>query len=294
MKRLLISLVLCSMSIVFTTSRAMADSADSLVSRVISLESQVSALSAALTQAQSDISTLKSENVSLKNDITALQANPVVQMGVPDNSGHRILDLVSDPNNDNVMTARFSGVNVQVVNGLGSTNTINGVGNLIVGYDEPRDSGDFFCSIGPFNTQADCEAHSGTWELNDKGGSHNLVVGRANAYAGVGGVVFGDHNAINSSYAVVTAGLYNIASGVDASVSGGNGNRAQGYLSSVTGGQSNYATGYATSVTGGSNNFARGQRATVTGGYLGNATGDWATVGGGQGNTASAQYGVQP
>jgi hypothetical protein len=33
-------------------------------------------------------------------------------------------------------TVQFSGVNVQVVNGLGKTETTNGAGNLVVGYDE--------------------------------------------------------------------------------------------------------------------------------------------------------------
>ena len=33
-------------------------------------------------------------------------------------------------------TVRISGINVQVVNGLGSTDTMNGTGNLVVGYNE--------------------------------------------------------------------------------------------------------------------------------------------------------------
>ena len=36
-------------------------------------------------------------------------------------------------------TALFTGVNVQVVNGLGKTDIINGLGNLIVGYNAPRE-----------------------------------------------------------------------------------------------------------------------------------------------------------
>ena len=51
--------------------------------------------------------------------------------------GNRILDLVSDPNADGEMTTRFSGENVQVVNGTGQTDgPSNGTGNLIVGYNE--------------------------------------------------------------------------------------------------------------------------------------------------------------
>ncbi len=33
-------------------------------------------------------------------------------------------------------TIRFSGVNVQIVNGSGKTSTVNGEGNLVIGYDE--------------------------------------------------------------------------------------------------------------------------------------------------------------
>jgi hypothetical protein len=35
----------------------------------------------------------------------------------------------------------ISGANLRIVNGLGSTDTTNGVGNLIVGYNEPRQFG---------------------------------------------------------------------------------------------------------------------------------------------------------
>lgn len=55
-------------------------------------------------------------------------------------------------------TVRFTGVNVHVVNGLNSTDTINGVGNLIVGYDEVRSSGNPVCSIGPATDTAACAA----------------------------------------------------------------------------------------------------------------------------------------
>ena len=37
---------------------------------------------------------------------------------------------------DKKPTIQLSRANVQIVNGLGKTNTVNGVGNLIIGYDE--------------------------------------------------------------------------------------------------------------------------------------------------------------
>src|ERR1700676_5068213 len=37
---------------------------------------------------------------------------------------------------DGKATIQFSAVNVQVVNGIGQTSTVNGEGNLVIGYDE--------------------------------------------------------------------------------------------------------------------------------------------------------------
>ena len=49
---------------------------------------------------------------------------------------------------------RVTAANLQVVNGSGLTyNFQNGVGNLIVGYDDPRTTGDSVCSDGAFTDQ---------------------------------------------------------------------------------------------------------------------------------------------
>ena len=88
-------------------------------------------------------------------------------------------------------TIRFTGVNVQVVNGLGATNgnpddpnslgregepptTTNGVGNLIVGYQEFRGRSD------------------------DRTGSHNIVGGFRQNYSSFGGLVVGRKNTISA------------------------------------------------------------------------------------------------
>src|SRR4029453_13096922 len=57
----------------------------------------------------------------------------------------------------------ISGANLRIVNGLGATDTTNGVGNLIVGYNELRQPG--ACVPPP------C--------INERTGSHNVVVGLA-------------------------------------------------------------------------------------------------------------------
>src|SRR5262249_14479311 len=60
----------------------------------------------------------------------------------------------------------ISGANLRIVNGLGSTETTNGLGNLIVGYNEPRG-----------------------FEPDNRTGSHNVVVGMQNNFSRFGGLV---------------------------------------------------------------------------------------------------------
>jgi len=98
-----------------------------------------------------------------------------------------------------VKTIRFHGINVQIVNGSGSTTgLVDGLGNLIVGYNELRRAGD------------------------DRSGSHNIVVGKEHNFNSFGGLVAGFSNTLSGSHASVSGGQQNTASGYRASVSGGN------------------------------------------------------------------------
>ena len=108
---------------------------------------------------------------------------------------------------------RFSGMNLQVVDGTGSTDgPVNGLGNLIVGYNEARGTGD------------------------NRTGSHNLIVGSQQNYASFGGFV---------------AGMFNSVAAPWASVSGGHSNKASSGASSVSGGGRNIASGNSTAIGGG-------------------------------------------
>lgn len=194
---------------------------------------------------------------------------------------------------NNQPAVRFSGVNLQVVNGTGNTESANGTGNLIIGYDEVRSAGALQCSIGskamfepitkgtlfaPVIDEADCTAVGGKWSLNHKSGSHYLVVGTQHNYSRWGGIVVGASNTSNFDYASVSGGAFNTASGPQSSVSGGTINLAAGPQSSVSGGTSNTASGTQSSVSGGAGNTAAGQRASVSGGLNRSApnTNDWA------------------
>jgi hypothetical protein len=114
------------------------------------------------------------------------------------------------------------------VNGLGRTDCgseeepipdcPNGLGNLIVGYNEVR----FECSPDP------C--------INTRTGSHNVVVGQFHNFSRVGGLVVGLLNEISGDFASVSGGQFNTASGGTAVVSGGCCNTASGSNASVSGG----------------------------------------------------------
>lgn len=109
----------------------------------------------------------------------------------------------------------ITGANLHVVNGTSTTyGDPNSLGNIIIDYNELRP-----------------EPH-----VNDRTGSHMLLVGSELNYSKFGGIV---------------VGLRNTASGDYSSVSGGIDNEAIGHQSSVCGGQSNEAIGQWSSAGGG-------------------------------------------
>jgi hypothetical protein len=123
-------------------------------------------------------------------------------------------------------TIQFSSVNVQIVNGKGETDTTNGEGNLVIGYDENE------------------AKHSQT-------GSHNLILGFEQTFTSFGGIVGGYDNTITGPYASVTGGSANTASEDYATVSDGYKNTAGGEYSLVSGGRENKAEGNFSAVLGG-------------------------------------------
>jgi hypothetical protein len=154
-------------------------------------------------------------------------------------------------------TIQFSGVNVQVVNGEGKTDSVNSEGNLVIGYDE----------------------NAGNHEQT---GSHDLILGEEQTFTSYGGNLAGETNTISAPFASVTGGEVNTASGEGSSVSGGQRNLASGFESSVSGGQLNQA-GFISSVSGGALNRATtGGTSWVGGGRQNSATGAFASIFGGK------------
>jgi hypothetical protein len=160
-------------------------------------------------------------------------------------------------------TVQFSGANVQVVNGAGKTETTNGAGNLVIGYDEAP------------GTQT---------------GSHDLILGQRQTFTSFGGIDAGIENTISGEWASVSGGLSNTASGHESSVSGGFKNEASGGYSSVSGGGLNTATGSVSSVSGGSGNQAEATYASVSGGMENIAVGVVSSISGGDLNKTGGAY----
>ncbi len=106
----------------------------------------------------------------------------------------------------------FQGANVHVRSASDEWDG-SGTGNLIVGWDEPPNTGAV------------------------RTGTNNLVAGDYNNFTGLGEFV---------------AGWYNTVNGLCDSVSGGAGNQAGDDFSSVTGGVMNNALGYGAAISGGS------------------------------------------
>ncbi len=147
----------------------------------------------------------------------------------------------------------FTACNVYIQDGLGSTSGMptdpidfgmfgygplprtNGLGNLIIGYNEPQA---FHAPGGTVTGQYT--------------GSHNLIVGAGNQYSSFGAIVGGAVNYSDAPYgsildgyqdecsgsvSTITAGVYNLATGVLSSVGGGYNNSASGVNSTVSGGE---------------------------------------------------------
>ena len=183
--------------------------------------------------------------IELQGQVEALQASVIPGLS----------DHVSVVNDETVL---FSEVNLQVVNGQGTTSSVNGLGNLIVGYNESDSL------------------------TTERGGSHNLVMGRWNQYNAYSGIVHGLRNTVMNHESAAIAGSNNVVSGVRSAVLGGDQNTASGNKVVAIGGLENEAKGSVTSILGGSSNVTDGTASVILGGAANQTLGSrTAVVGGG-------------
>lgn len=131
----------------------------------------------------------------------------------------------------------MEGMNVILTNGSGTTDTTNGTGNLIVGYNA-----------------ADAVT-----------GSHNIVVGNGNQCGAYGAVVSGEDHRIRGRYPAAVGGRKNTVTGNFAFAAGGEGNKADGKLSAVIGGKKNHAGGEMAIISGGQKRSVLNQNPHFTG-----------------------------
>lgn len=197
-------------------------------------------------------------------------------------------------------TVRVAAANLQVVNGTGRTDSINGTGNVLIGYDESRADTDYkFCSQATLSSRSGnykytlqddigCAAAGAVFAVNHKSGSHNLIVGPFNNYSNYGGAVFGIHNAIAYSHASITGGENNISAGTGSSVTGGRNNQAFTF-GTVSGGEGNVADGDLSVVSGGVLNWSAGEGSVVSGGLLNLVRGKFAAISGGSLRVANGE-----
>lgn len=211
-----------------TAARQSADTAlqNSLAAQPTALSAETAARIAADASQQS---ALTAETAARQSGDNALQS----QVG----AHNTVLSAFSRVGDDLILT----GVNLHLRNGLGATASANGLGNLIVGYNEH--------TFGYPRT-----------------GSHNVVVGSENGSESYGGLVAGFKNRSTAQFASVTGGLQNVASGEYASVTGGATSTASGSAASINGGSNNITDGVRSVISGGFGNTTGGQYATITGG----------------------------
>lgn len=148
-----------------------------------------------------ELTSLRAADLGLQNQIAPLA----------DKLSHFYISTI-----DGYYSVVLTAANLHIINGSSRTETTNGLGNLVLGYNESR---------------------SALGGADDRSGSHNIVAGVFDNYSGAGGLVVGQYNTIAGRYASVSGGSFNIASGFCASVSGGYLNTASDDLASVGGGE---------------------------------------------------------
>jgi len=125
-------------------------------------------------------------------------------------------------------TVRFSGVNVQIVSGAPKAGSLNGLGNLIVGYN--RDPG-------------------------AQTGSGNVVIGDGQTFTSYGGFIAGLDNSLKGPDSSILGGYDNVVSGTNGTVAGGTWNNAGANATTVGGGLYNYADENGSGIFGGCSNL---------------------------------------
>lgn len=166
-----------------------------------------------------DLEALKKRVAALETGLIAYNAKLEEKIAIQEAEVSRLVKLLEDISRSGPDLV-FKGINVQIVNGTGSTDgKVNGRGNLIIGYNETR----------------------GQDGQDVRVGSHNIVVGNKHNYSSFGGLMVGAFHTVSAPYSSVSGGYGNTAEGSYSTVSGGQLNKASGKYATVTGGMTRSA-----------------------------------------------------
>jgi hypothetical protein len=162
----------------------------------------------------------------------------------------------------------LEGMNLQIVNGLGDTQLANGVGNLVIGYNETGNPG------GDFRV-----------------GSHYLVMGQRNNHNQFGGIVGGFQNSNYGPFSAIITGFNNTANVPYAFIGTGSEHLVSQPFGAILGGKRNQiVNGSYSAIVGGEGHATFGEHSTVTGGFQNGTNGCYPSVSGGDSNHAGADY----
>ena len=204
-------------------------------------ENGVKALEAEIVALQKEIAQIQSTNAALQRQVNLIASNPSLQIG----------PFVSvDPNPENGVTGPnivFTGANLHIVNGALGTGKVNGLGNLIIGYDEAT-----------------------TLNPGDRSGSHTLVMGEYNTFTShaFGGVVFGTNNRLDSFFTSILGGTNNLGQSTSSVIVGGDSNAVlEDAGNVVVGGDHNACYGFFDVALGGEGNGVDGGASVIVSGH---------------------------
>jgi len=216
---------------------AAAQPSTAFVKRLADAEAQLATLVAQTGMLAAAVDALRAENSALRAALATEAADRAAQVDSAAANALSTAKTYSDtrlaPVADKVLhlsrsgnNLLITGANVYIRNGLGSTvnNGFNGLGNLILGYNEGRNQG----ASNP----------------DVRTGSHNLIVGVGANYARNASIITGINNSSGNNFA---------------SVYGGTGNSANATFSSVVGGFNNFTTGGWATILGGRDRTAANQ-----------------------------------
>jgi hypothetical protein len=223
----------------------------------------------------------------MQAQINALQAqvNALESSSVPGLGAYMSID-------DSAHTVLVSGANLQVVNGLGTDLSQNGLGNIIGGYNTPASESELLERTGSHNIIVG-QGHRYTGNCNLIGGQDNfasgtwgIVLGTQNDLAGIRNVMIGgSNNQANGAVNVVLGGAANVVDGEWNVVLGGQSNQANGQKNVVLGGQENLASGGIGAIMGGRTNSITGGHGAIVGGTTNSLIGDAGSIVGGENNS---------